>query len=115
MSLMAEARFQCDVAQRAVPLQEQLSRSLDAAFDDIAMDWKAYGVSEKRLEVRDAESCNVGQLLEGEVTIEVCLDVVAYSAKAPFRQLASGDMRDACWVVASSLQQSPGNCRSEAI
>lgn len=103
MGLMAEARFQCDVAHGPVPLQEQLSRPLDTAFHDIAVDWKSYGVSEQRLEVGDTESCNVGQLLEREVAIEVRFDVVAYGAKPPFRQLASGDVSDSRRVVAGSL------------
>jgi hypothetical protein len=84
VGLVAEARFDCDVAHRAVPLQEELSCPLDTAFHDVAMHWNSHGVSEKRFEVGDTESGNVGQLLEREVTIEVRLNVVAYSAQAPF-------------------------------
>jgi len=82
---MAEACFQGDVAHGPLTLQEELSCALDTAFHDVAMDWKSNGLAEKGLEMGDAKSGNVGQLLEREVTIEVGLDVVAYGAKAPFR------------------------------
>lgn len=103
MGLMAEPCFQCDVAHWAVPLQEELSCQLNAAFHDIAVYGEPHGVPEQRFEVGHTETCNVGQLLERKVAIEVRFDVVAYSAKAPFRELTSRDVRDACWVVAGSL------------
>ena len=115
MGLVTEAGFQCDVAHGPVALQEQLSRPFDPAFHDIAVDWKSCGVSEQGFEVRHAEAGDVGQLFEREVAIEVRLDVVADSAEAPFRELAFRDVRDSCWVVAGSLQQSSCDRCSEAV
>lgn len=115
VGLVAEACNERDVAHGAVPSQEELPCPLDTTFHDVAMDWNAYCVAEKRFEVGHAESRDVGQLLEGEITIEVCLDVIAYSAKAPFRQLTSRGVRGSCWVVARSLQQSSCNGCGEAV
>jgi hypothetical protein len=62
VALMGEARFQRHQADGPVASRQQLPCPLDAAADDVLMQWQAGAAPEQRFKMGEAQSCNLRQL-----------------------------------------------------